>query len=121
PIDLAPLHAANVPQPICDLIRRCTEKAPGDRPQGFDSISREIERIIQTIGEGSKKRSHVHSPGWIYGVVGLLALAVVLVLVLASPYFDQWIRQWIGHDGNSTASHETSGGTKALPPTLQQT
>jgi serine/threonine-protein kinase len=46
PLKLEPLHEAGVPEPICDLIARCTAKNPAERPQGFDPVCIELERAI---------------------------------------------------------------------------
>ncbi len=46
PLKMEPLHEAAVPQPVCDLIARCTAKNPADRPQGFESVCAELERAI---------------------------------------------------------------------------
>ena len=46
PLDLEPLCQAGVPQPVSDLVAACTAKKPADRPQGFGSICRELERVI---------------------------------------------------------------------------
>lgn len=50
PLDLAPLTALGVPQPVFDLIRRCTAKAPAERYQGFLPIVAELERILGLLG-----------------------------------------------------------------------
>ena len=114
PIDLAPLRAANVPQPIFDLVRRCTEKAPGDRPQGFGAIIGEIERVNPTIGADKERKTPSHFPSvrWVYGAVGILVL--LLGLVLAGPPVYQRI---YGSADNSTAGNST--GNSTTPNRLQ--
>ena len=46
PLNLEPLRAKRVPQPLIDLIARCTSKDPAGRPQGFNMICAELERIL---------------------------------------------------------------------------
>src|SRR5690348_11441082 len=46
PLRMEPLHEAQVPQPVCDLIARCTAKDPAERPQGFDNVCIDLERAI---------------------------------------------------------------------------
>jgi formylglycine-generating enzyme required for sulfatase activity len=46
PLKLEPLYEAGVPQPVCDLIARCTAKNPAERPHGFESVCGELERAI---------------------------------------------------------------------------
>jgi serine/threonine-protein kinase len=48
PLDLAPL-AGGVPQPVCDLIARCTAKNAAQRPASFDAVAEEIDRILSTM------------------------------------------------------------------------
>jgi serine/threonine-protein kinase len=45
PLDLAPLRG-NVPEPVCDLIARCTAKDAAQRPPNFEAVAAEIERIL---------------------------------------------------------------------------
>jgi formylglycine-generating enzyme required for sulfatase activity len=49
PLQMEPLHQAGVPQPVCDLIARCTAKDPSERPQGFAVVSAELDRLIAAI------------------------------------------------------------------------
>jgi serine/threonine-protein kinase len=117
PLDLAPLRTANVPEPICDLVRRCTEKQPGDRPQGFDTISREIQTAIQTLGETSQTRPHPDISPWTYAVAGILAVALILVVVLAGPHAYRWLYRQ-DKDPTPVDPDSASNGT-TLPPTRQ--
>ncbi len=41
PLNLEPLHKAGVPEAVCDLVARCTAKAPAARPQGFTPVCAE--------------------------------------------------------------------------------
>jgi eukaryotic-like serine/threonine-protein kinase len=46
PLNLDPLYKAGAPQPLCDLVAKCTAKNPSDRPQGFAPVCAELERLI---------------------------------------------------------------------------
>src|SRR5215471_12196945 len=46
PLNLDPLYKAGAPQPLCDLVAKCTAKNPADRPQGFAPVCAELERLI---------------------------------------------------------------------------
>ncbi len=46
PLNLDPMYKAGAPQPLCDLVARCTAKSPADRPQGFAPVCAELERLI---------------------------------------------------------------------------
>jgi serine/threonine protein kinase len=46
PVDLEPLRARGVPEPLIDLIRRCTSKNAMDRPAGFTVICSELEAML---------------------------------------------------------------------------
>jgi len=45
PLKLGPLAAARVPGSVRDLIARCTEKDPAQRPRSFDLVCEELERL----------------------------------------------------------------------------
>jgi len=49
PLDSGPLNRAGVPQPIRELVARCTEKHPAERPQGFAPVVAELERAIAEL------------------------------------------------------------------------
>jgi serine/threonine-protein kinase len=46
PVDMEPLRARGVPEPLIDLIRRCTSKNAMDRPAGFAVICGELEAML---------------------------------------------------------------------------
>jgi eukaryotic-like serine/threonine-protein kinase len=46
PLKLEPMAEAGAPQPIVDLVARCTAKKPGDRPHGFEPVIAELERAM---------------------------------------------------------------------------
>jgi eukaryotic-like serine/threonine-protein kinase len=49
PLQMEPLHQAGVPQPVCELIARCTAKNPAERPQGFAPVTAELDRLIAEL------------------------------------------------------------------------
>ena len=49
PLDLQSLRELGVPESICALIRRCTEKEPEDRIQNFGEIGELIDRIVREM------------------------------------------------------------------------
>jgi formylglycine-generating enzyme required for sulfatase activity len=46
PLKLEPLYEAGVPQAVCNLVAKCTNKSPADRPQGFAPVCAELEQMI---------------------------------------------------------------------------
>jgi serine/threonine-protein kinase len=48
PLDLTPLRGG-VPDPVCDLIVRCTAKKAAQRPASFEIVAGEIERILAAM------------------------------------------------------------------------
>lgn len=49
PIDLSPLRLLGIPQPVCDLVSRCTAKAPASRVQSFTAVREQLQRILEQI------------------------------------------------------------------------
>jgi serine/threonine-protein kinase len=47
PLNVEPLRAAGVPQPVVDLISRCTAKNPAERIQSFGAICATLEQILE--------------------------------------------------------------------------
>jgi eukaryotic-like serine/threonine-protein kinase len=68
PLDLEPLKALRLPEPLFRLIERCTAKEIENRPSGLGDVGAELERILQTTPAGvlqsapSKDASSVKSP-----------------------------------------------------------
>ena len=48
PLKLEPLYEAGVPQAVCNLVAKCTNKSPADRPQGFAPVCADLEQMIAT-------------------------------------------------------------------------
>jgi len=46
PLNLEPMRQAGIPDPIIDLVARCTEKDPAKRPQSFGEVCARIRSII---------------------------------------------------------------------------
>src|SRR6185503_7257253 len=49
PLNLEPLKAAAVPEPIIELVAHCTKKNPAERPQGFGPVVEELDKRIAEI------------------------------------------------------------------------
>src|SRR5713226_2178238 len=92
PLNIEPMQQAAIPEPVINLVRRCTEKVPAQRPQSFDAVCAEIQRIIQDWDASTQPNRSlqglsaaappaVHKP-WL-----VPALVVAMVLVLAGVYF----------------------------------
>jgi serine/threonine-protein kinase len=79
PLNLEPLARAGVPQPLCDLLARCTAKTPEERPPGFAPIATELERAIAGLETAARKKPLLRR-GWVLGAG--FAAAVLLALGL---------------------------------------
>jgi serine/threonine-protein kinase len=49
PLNLEPLEQGGVPLSVRDLIAQCTAKDPGQRPETFEAVARQIEWIIAQL------------------------------------------------------------------------
>lgn len=49
PFDLTPVKEKGVPHPVFDLIERCTAKDPAQRPQGFEPVVAELEKLLEEM------------------------------------------------------------------------
>ncbi len=54
PLNLEPLRQSGVPQPLCDLVARCTAKNPAERPQGFDPICAALQDMLVDRDSGDR-------------------------------------------------------------------
>src|SRR5579859_4477875 len=98
PLNVEPMKQAGVPEPVINLVRRCTEKDPAQRPQGFGEVCAEIQRMIQTwdmpteinvaprgvavAGVGPKPAAPAVRKPWLAP-----AIVVAIAVVLAGVYF----------------------------------
>jgi serine/threonine protein kinase len=57
--DLEPLHEAQVPPAVIDLIRKCLAKLPAERPRGFGIICGALEEIL---GPGAIRLQPLREP-----------------------------------------------------------
>ena len=46
PLELEKMREAGAPEALCQLVARCTAKAPSERPQGLGPVCAELERIL---------------------------------------------------------------------------
>jgi len=95
PLSLEPMVQAGAPRAIIDLVARCTAKKAEDRPQGFEPVIAELERIgagrdeptlvLPTVApEPPASRTpaeHRRRPAWIVPAV------LVLIAVLAGGVY----------------------------------
>lgn len=102
PLDLQPI-SGSVPQPVCDLIARCTAKEIAQRPPTFEAAAAEIEGILASLEAparpatpalqpaippppASPEAAKPKSKAWmavVLGVALLVAVGVLVKLVLA--------------------------------------
>jgi serine/threonine-protein kinase len=54
PLDLNPLLAAGLPQPVVDLVAACTAKQPADRPKDFGAIVETLERLRENLDAATR-------------------------------------------------------------------
>jgi serine/threonine-protein kinase len=95
PLNLEPMLRAGVPQSVCDLVARCTLKSPAERPQGFDPVIAELERILAELeapttffkAPGQETVAVVESaperPAWLLPVLALVVLGLAAGLYFA--------------------------------------
>ncbi len=91
PLDLKPLFAAGLPQPVVDLVAACTAKQPAGRPQNFGAIGETLERLREDVDAATRVLSpgapaaapaRPVRPAWL-----IPGLAVLCVLVAAGLFF----------------------------------
>jgi formylglycine-generating enzyme required for sulfatase activity len=51
-IPLEPMQRAGAPTGLCRLVIACTAKAPAERPQGFETICRDLEQLMASPDVG---------------------------------------------------------------------
>ena len=54
PLDLTPMRLLGLPAALCDLVARCTAKAPAERPQSFAAVREELERVLERAQQPSR-------------------------------------------------------------------
>jgi serine/threonine-protein kinase len=77
-LNVEPMRQAGIPEPIVDLVRRCTEKDPAQRPQGFGAVCMRIRAIMHDWDAPTRP---ARKPRLIPAVVG------VMLIALAGAYF----------------------------------
>jgi formylglycine-generating enzyme required for sulfatase activity len=94
PLDLGPLLAAGLPQPVIDLVAACTAKLPAGRPQNFGVIVETLERLREDFDAATRVISPTGPaaastpparparPAWL-----IPGIAVLGVLVAAGLFF----------------------------------
>jgi serine/threonine-protein kinase len=76
---------ADVPAPLADLVMRCLEKNPADRPQGAQELVRALDTIGSTSGAAAPARATTKRPvggrrRTAYGALALLLVTAAIVL-----------------------------------------
>ncbi|MDX2150512.1 MAG: bifunctional serine/threonine-protein kinase/formylglycine-generating enzyme family protein [Bryobacteraceae bacterium] len=74
-LDLTPLAPAGVPQPVIELLARCTAKKPEDRPQLFTEIVAVLEKVVAPEPLPAKRSL---APLW----AGLLAAVAIVAMIV---------------------------------------
>jgi serine/threonine-protein kinase len=49
PLNLEPLRATGCPQPVFELVARCTAKQPAQRPQGFGEVCQAMQQVYDML------------------------------------------------------------------------
>jgi formylglycine-generating enzyme required for sulfatase activity/tRNA A-37 threonylcarbamoyl transferase component Bud32 len=62
PLDLTPLQTAGVPPQLSELVSRCTEKDPAQRPQSFTEVCGALERILRRLEHGAGAGEAAQAP-----------------------------------------------------------
>ena len=126
PLDLEPLRGS-VPQPVCDLIARCTAKDAAQRPPNFEAVAGEIERILACMQAPTLVTAPATQPvtltlpvappvkkpiatAWmavVLGVALLIAIAVLVKLLLSRVHHPQPIQTAVTAPSPSTVSTTT--------------
>jgi eukaryotic-like serine/threonine-protein kinase len=99
PLDLEPLRAAGVPQPVCDIVAQCTLKDPAARPQGFAPVCASLESIIAeldapTMVLAAAVEPPPPRPAWVLPVILLVVVGLGVGLYFAikpkelAPFLD---------------------------------
>lgn len=94
PLNLEPMLQAGVPQAVCDLVAHCTLKSAAERPQGFDPVIAELERILAELDapttyfkapeqETVAVEEAARLPAWLIPVVVLVVLGLAAGLYFA--------------------------------------
>src|SRR5580700_7990088 len=93
PLNLDPMVQAGAPQAVCDLVGHCTMKSAAERPQGFDPVIAELDRIIaeldaptmffQAPGQEPAVEAPKGHPAWLVPVIALLVVGLVVGLYFA--------------------------------------
>jgi serine/threonine-protein kinase len=116
PLDLNPLLATGLPQPVVDLVAACTAKKPADRPQEFGLIAQTLERAREDLDAATRALTQMSPvaasapaarPAWL-----IPGIAVLSVLVAVGLFFA--IRSKPGPDQPSALPKVISTSTGAM-------
>jgi serine/threonine-protein kinase len=62
PLNLESLRQGGCPEPVCQLVVRCTAKNPVERPQGIGSVVAELERCLAGLGASRQMEPPARKP-----------------------------------------------------------
>ncbi|SPF52243.1 Serine/threonine protein kinase [Candidatus Sulfopaludibacter sp. SbA4] len=87
PVNPEPMLQSGAPQALCDLVTRCTQKSPAQRPQGFTPVCAELEKLLAvqdapTMVMPAAAPPAPQRPPWLMPV-----LLLVVVALAAGLYF----------------------------------
>jgi serine/threonine protein kinase len=97
PLNLEPLRESGAPPSVCALVARCTLKNPAERPQGFEPICAELEKVLAELSAATMAApprmqslpaapSQSRAPRWLLVLIPVVVLlAFVLVFALTRP------------------------------------
>ena len=120
PLDLAPLSAASVPQPVVDLVVGCTAKLPAARPADFGAIASALERLMGDFDAATLllARSGIAAapaakarPAWL-----IPGIAVLGVLLAVGGFFALRTKPGPAPSGALPSAITTSTGAMVLVP-----
>jgi len=86
PMDLQPLRGQGIPERVVALVGRCTAKTPGERPNGFTEVRRELAQALRELEGPAKPTDQTAerppvavrpSRKWLWVTVAILAIALV--------------------------------------------
>jgi serine/threonine-protein kinase len=119
PLNTEPMRQGGIPEPIIDLVRRCTEKDPAQRPQGFGEVCARIRGIIHDWDAPTRpmKNGAALAPPPAVSKPWLVpAIAVAAVIVLIGVYF---VVRAVRAPVNGPPSKSESAPKANLKPTIQ--
>ena len=98
-------HRASIPAPLAELIARCLEKKPADRPQSAEELVPQLEALLTPSGGMTPTAAHpgaVQRHSW-RGARRWIALGAVVLATLAVPHLNR-----VRHAGTAAGARRTT-------------